>query len=214
MKIGVLGTGAVGQALATGFSDKGHEVKMGSREPGSDRVVDWVNANGNDASAGTLAETAAFADVLVLATSWSGTENAINMAGPTNFVGKPVIDVTNPLEFGEDGSVTLTHGHTDSGGEQVQRWLPDAQVVKAFNSVFAEHMVNPDFSGGPPDLFICGNDDGAKKTVTDLGASLGWSVVNIGGIEGARALEPLLFVLFPVMMSTGSRDFAVKLIRK
>ena len=102
MKIGVIGTGTVGQILATGFASKGNEVKMGSREPDSDRVQEWVSANGANASAGTLAETASFGDVVVLVTSWEGAENAINLAGPSNFAGKPVIDVTNPLAFGAD----------------------------------------------------------------------------------------------------------------
>ena len=122
--------------------------------------------------------------------------------------------MTNPLVFNEDGSFSLTHGHTDSGGEQVQRWLADAHVLKAFNTVFAEHMVNPDFPGGPPDLLICGNDDGAKKAVTELVAGLGWPVVDIGGIEGSRGLEALLLVLIPVMIGTGTRDFALKILRK
>ena len=161
-----------------------------------------------------LAETAAFGEVVVLATSWAGTENAITLAGPSNLAGKPVIDVTNPMAFNEDGSFSLTHGHTDSGGEQVQRWMPEAHVVKAFNTVFVEHMVSPSFPGGPPDLLICGGDDGAKKTVSEITGALGWHVVDIGGIEGSRGLEAMLLVIAPVWMATGSRDFAFKFVRK
>src|SRR5260221_8534043 len=139
----------------------------------------------------SFAEAASFGEVAVLATLWSGTENAIRLAEPKNLAGKVVIDATNPLVFKEGAPPALPLGFSDSGGEQVQRWLPASRVVKAFNIVGNQFMVNPQFPCGPPDMFICGNDDGAKKTVTDFLKAFGWPVVDIGGIEGARLLEPL-----------------------
>ena len=195
MKIGMLGSGDVGRALGTGFVGRGHEVKMGSRSPGSAKVRDWVEASGDGASGGTFEEAAAFGDLLVLATAWSGTENAIRLAKPENCTGKILIDATNPLLFEPNRPPRLALGHTDSGGEQVQSWVPETRVVKAFNIVGSVHMVDPDFPGGPPDMLICGNDAEAKATVTELLEEFGWPVTDIGGIDGARYLEPFAMVL-------------------
>src|SRR5712692_3391188 len=183
MKIGILGTGDVGRVLGSGFVALGHEVKMGSRDPGGEKVKTWVAKTGKGTSAGSFAEAASFAEVAVLATLWSGTENALRLADPNNLAGKVVIDATNPLVFTPGPLPSLALGHTDSGGEQVQRWLPKARVVKCFNIVGNANMVNPQFPGGPPDMFICGNDANAKKTVTDVCRAFGWPVIDIGGIE-------------------------------
>jgi predicted dinucleotide-binding enzyme len=213
MKIGILGTGDVGQVLGSGFVKLGHPVKMGSRNPDQEKVKAWLAKTGVNASAGTFAEAAAFGDLVVLATLWTGTENAIRLADPKNLAGKVVIDATNPLDF-SSMPPKLAVGHTDSGGEQVQRWLPNSHVVKAFNSVGSPHMVHPDFPGGPPDMFICGNDSKAKETVTDLLKAFGWSVVDIGGIEGSRYLEPLAMIWILQFFRTGSGNHAFKLLRK
>ncbi len=213
MKIGMLGSGVVGQALGRGFAALGHDVMMGSRDPGSETVKGWVANVGTKASAGTFAEAAAFADVAVLATLWSGTESATRLAGPRNLAGKVVIDVTNPPAFAPGQPPALALGHTDSGGEQVQRWLPDARVVKAFNIVGNAHMFKPRFPGGPPDMFMCGNDAGAKKAVADICATFGWPVIDIGGIEGARLLEPLAMLWILYGVRSGSWNHAVKLLR-
>jgi predicted dinucleotide-binding enzyme len=129
MKVGILGSGDVGKTLGAGFASLGHEVKIGSREPG--KLKDWVEKTGPKASAGTFAEAATFGEMLVLATLWSGTEHAISLAEPKNFSGKVVIDATNPLAFDQPGGPRLALGHTDSGGEQVQRWLPAARGAPA-----------------------------------------------------------------------------------
>ncbi|HEX4966838.1 MAG TPA: NAD(P)-binding domain-containing protein [Thermoanaerobaculia bacterium] len=210
MKVGILGSGDVGKALGTGFIGLGHEVKIGSRDPG--KLADWLKAAGLKASAGAFAEAAAFGEILVLATLWGGTEHAIQLAEPQNFAGKVVIDATNPLSF--EGGPHLALGTTDSGGEQVQRWLPAARVVKAFNTVGYAHMVHPDFPGGPPDMFIAGNDEGAKKTVTGILDDFGWSTIDTGGIEGARLLEPLCILWVGYGMRTGTWNHAFKLLRK
>ncbi len=213
-RIGILGSGDVGQALGRGFCAEGHEVRMGSRDPGNEKVRAWVAACGDRASAGTFAETADFAEVAVVATAWSGTENALQLAGPERLAGKVVIDAVNPLAFRPGAPPELAIGHTDSAGEQVQRWLPEARVVKAFNIVGHAHMVHPRFPGGPPDMFICGNDAEAKRVVTGILASFGWPAIDIGGIEGARLLEPLCLLWVGYAMRTGSGNHAFKLLRR
>ena len=213
-RIGILGTGDVGQALGKGFCELGHEVRMGSRDPASDKVGAWVAANGDRASAGTFAAAAEFAEVAVVATLWSGTESALRLAGPDRLAGKVVIDATNPLAFAPNAPPALAIGHTDSAGEQVQRWLPAARVVKAFNIVGNAHMVHPQFPGGPPDMFICGNDDDAKRVVTEICVAFGWQVIDVGGIAGARLLEPLCLLWIQYGLRSGSWNHAFKLLRR
>jgi predicted dinucleotide-binding enzyme len=214
LKIGVIGTGDVGRVLGGGFAALGHAVKMGSRDPGSEKVTRWVAETGARASAGTFAEAAKFGEVVVLATLWTGTQNAITLAGPQNLAGKVVIDTTNPLDFTNGMPPRLSVGHTDSAGEQVQRWLPEARVVKCFNSVGSVHMVNPTFPGAKPDMFLCGNDEAAKKTVSELCTAFGWPTIDIGGIEGARYLEPLAMVWISFLFRYGSSNHAFALLRK
>ena len=214
-RIGILGTGEVGKALAIGFVSNGHEVKIGTREPGSDKVKEMLTKVGHGATAGTFDEAAKFGEVVVLATLWTGTESAIKLAQPANFAGKVVIDATNPLVFTPNAPPALALGHTDSGGEQVQRWLPSARVVKAFNMVGHAHMVNPTFPGGPPDMMIAGNDAEAKGVVAGILKEFGWpAAIDLGGIEGARLLEPLciLWVLYGIRTNTWNH--ALKLLRK
>ncbi|MER2600794.1 MAG: NADPH-dependent F420 reductase [Candidatus Competibacter phosphatis] len=214
MRIGILGTGDVGQALGTGFATLGHDVKIGSRDPNQEKITAWVNKAGAKASAGTFAEAAAFGELAVLCTIWTGAENAIRLAGPDHLAGKVVIDTTNPLDFSSGIPPKLAVGHTDSAGEQVQRWLPHSRVVKAFNIVGSPHMFKPEFPGGPPDMFICGDDDPAKATVTDLLKTFGWSVIDIGGIECARYLEPLAMVWIRHFFRVNSVNHAFKLLHK
>jgi predicted dinucleotide-binding enzyme len=215
VKVGILGTGDVGRALGAGFVKYGHEALMGAREAGNEKAKAWAATAGPKARAGTFAEAARFGDLVVLATLWSGTENALKLAGgPKAFAGKIVVDVTNPLDFSHGMPPRLALGHSDSGGEQVQRWLPEAKVVKAFNIVGNAHMVNPDFPGGPPDMMICGNDEGAKRTVTNVCRQFGWPVIDIGNIEGARLLEPLCILWVIFGMQTKSWGHAFKLLRK
>src|SRR5579859_214535 len=174
MKVAILGTGDVGKSLAAGFKKHGHDVKVGHRDPKE-----------------AYADAAKFCELAVLATPWSGTQNAIKLSDPKNLAGKVVLDVTNPLEFQDGKPPALALGFDDSGGEQVQRWLPQSRVVKCFNIVGHTLMVDPKLPGGPPDMFIAGNDAAAKQTVTRICKDFGWIVVDIGGIDGARLLEPL-----------------------
>ena len=204
-RIGVLGSGEVGRTLSAGFAALGHEVKIGTRDPRSKKL---------GVSAATFADVAEFGEILVLATLWSGTENAIQLAGPQRCAGKVVLDVTNPLVFEPNRLPRLALGHTDSGGEQVQRWLPDARIVKVFNTVGNAHMVKPQFPGGPPDMFLCGNDDAAKQTATEICRAFGWPAIDIGGIEGSRLLEPLCILWVVYGIRSGGWNHAFRLLRK
>ena len=214
MRIGLLGSGGVGQDLGLGFIGLGHEVKMGSRNPAKEEIKAWLAKAGKKASAGTFAEAAAFGELVVLATQWTGTENAIHLAGPGSLAGKVVIDVTNPLAFKPNALPWLAVGGNDSASEQVQRWLPKAKVVKAFNSVNHAHMFKPSFAGGPPDMFICGDDAAARETVAGICREFGWGVVDMGKLEAARLLEPLALIYIRNAIQTGNWNCAFKLLKK
>jgi len=211
MKIGILGSGDVGLKLASSFLELEHSVKIGTRSQG--KVAPWVAERGGKASAGSFSEAAAFGDIVMIATLWDGTASAIQMADAKNFAGKVVIDVTNPLDFSK-GAPRLAVGHTDSAGETIQRLLPDARVVKAFNIVGNPHMFRPDFPCGPPTMFICGNDEQAKKTVTEILSAFGWETADIGGIEGSRLLEPLAMLWIVYYFKTNNGNHAFKILRK
>jgi predicted dinucleotide-binding enzyme len=187
---------------------------MGSRDASNEKAKAWAAETGLAASTGSFAEAAQFAELAVLCTLWSGTENALRMAGAQNLAGKVLIDATNPLVFAPGAPPALALGHTDSGGEQVQRWAPQARVVKAFNTVGHAHMFKPQFPGGPPDMFICGDDGGAKTTVTGILTAFGWNTIDTGGIEGARLLEPICVLWVLYGMRTNTWDHAFKLLRK
>jgi 8-hydroxy-5-deazaflavin:NADPH oxidoreductase len=198
--------------LGLGFLKLGHDVKLGSRDP--QKLQAWLDKAGKRASAGSFEDTARFADIAVLATLWTGTESALKLAGaPTSLAGKLVMDVTNPLIYETGKMPRLALGHTDSGGEQVQRWLPQSKVVKAFNTVGSAHMVDPKFPGGPPDMFICGDDASAKQVVTGICKNFGWGTVDMGGIEGARLLEPLCILWVEYGLRTQTWNHAFKLLR-
>lgn len=216
MKIGIIGSGEVGRKLADGFIELGHHVKIGSRDPNQSKITDWINKHDKEkASSGTFAETASFGELVVLATLWEGTADAIQLSNSKNLTNKIVIDVTNPLDFSKGIPPTLAVGHTDSGGERVQRMLPDSKVVKAFNIVGNPHMVHPDFPGGKPTMFICGNDETSKKIVTDdILSKFGWETIDIGGIEGSRVLEPLALLWILQYFKTGNGNHAFKLLLK
>jgi len=214
MKVGMLGSSHVGQSLGTGFVSLGHEVMMGSRNPGKASIKDWATKAGARASAGTLAEAAAFGEWAMLATTWSGTENAVRLAGADNLAGKVLVDVTNPLGGAPDALPVLAVGGRDSAAETIQRWLPLTKVVKAFNQVSNTNMVKPAFPCGPPDMFICGNDADAKKLVTGILREFGWGVIDMGGIEAARLIEPLAMIYILNAIRTDNWDYAFKLLKK
>ena len=192
MKIGVLGTGDVGKAIGRGFVTLGHPVMMGSRSAASEKARAWAAEMGSDASTGTFADAASFGEVVVLATLGVANDEALRSAGPERLRGKVVIDTTNPLDFSRGMPPRLAVSGEDSAGERVQRLLPDARVVKAFNIVGNAAMFRPQFPGGPPDMFIAGNDAAAKRTVADILREFGWGAVfDLGGIEASRYLEAM-----------------------
>jgi predicted dinucleotide-binding enzyme len=215
MKVGVLGSGPVGQVLGAAFADLGNEVMLGSRDPNQDKVKEWVSETGKYVKAGTFSEVAAFGELIVLSTLWTGTENAIKLAGLNNFNGKVVIDTTNPLDFSKGMPPTLALSGNDSGGEQVQRWLPNSNVVKCFNIVGNAFMYKPNFPDGKPDMFICGNDDDAKKKVLEILNDFGWEgSIDMGGIEISRYLEPICILWVIYGFKTNSWNHAFKMLRK
>jgi predicted dinucleotide-binding enzyme len=208
MKIGMLGSGMVGRILAAGLVARDHSVVLGSRTPGRAELTRWREQTGEQACSGSIAEAAAFGEIAFLATDWAGTEEAIELAGPGRLSGKVVVDVTNPLDFSSGMPPRLDLGHADSGGEQVQRWLPGARVVKAFNTVPAERMVDPDGGRGRPVLFMAGNDSEAKAVVAELARSLGWYPADAGPLRHARLLEPLA-LLWITQRLAGGADYEI-----
>ncbi len=191
--VAILGNGVVGVALAKGFAEQGYQVVFGTRDVHGAKTMDAVKAVAG-ARAASFADAARASDVAVLALPWNGLVEAIEAAGAANLAGKLVIDPVNPLDL-SSGSPALAIGHTDSAGELVQRMLPDAKVVKAFNTITASHMVHPRMSEGTPDMLIAGNDVDAKAQVSALLQAFGWrAAIDMGGIVASRLLEPFAMV--------------------
>jgi 8-hydroxy-5-deazaflavin:NADPH oxidoreductase len=212
-RIGVLGTGEVGRRLAAGFSSCGHEVMIGSRDPGKPELREWVAGDGARIRAGTFAETAAYGELLVLAVLGDAAEEVIDTAGRDGFAGKVVIDAMNPLDFSGGFPPKLSITGEDSLGERVQRALADAKVVKAFNIIGNPYFVDPSFSEGKPTMLIAGDDKAAKSTVADILADFGWpDPVDIGGIEGARELEAICIAWVKIGGARGAWDHGFKLL--
>jgi 8-hydroxy-5-deazaflavin:NADPH oxidoreductase len=211
LKIGVLGSGPAGQTLAAGFLEKGHHVLIGSRDPV--KLDGWLRHADAGAQVGTFVDAARFGEIVVLSVLGSAAEKAIRLAGPENLTNKIVIDASDPLDF-SSGRPGLFVGTTDSLGERIQRLIPEAYVVKSLNVVQADVMINPGLTGDEPDMFIAGNNDEAKQTVTQLLAEFGWPVIDMGGIESARWLEALSLAWVVYSHRTGKTHHAFKLVGK
>jgi predicted dinucleotide-binding enzyme len=212
-RVGVLGTGVVGQRLAAGFRGRGHDVIIGSRDPEKPELREWLFAEGEGIRAGTFAEAAAEGELLVLAVLGDAAEEVIAEAGAGSFAGKVVIDAMNPLDFSGGFPPKLSISGEDSLGERVQRVLPDAKVVKAFNIIGNPYFVDPGFSEGQPTMLIAGDDPDAKRTVTELLSDFGWSdVIDIGGIEGSRELEAICIAWVKIGGVRGAWDHGFKLL--
>lgn len=192
MKVGILGSAAVGQALGKGFLSEGNEVMVGTRDVSKDSLVRWQKENPT-AKLGSFADTAKFGELIVLAVSGDVAEKVIELAGKENLSNKVVIDTTNPIAKAppENGVLKFFTSLDKSLMEDLQKLVPNAKFVKAFNSVGSAVMYKPKFSGTKPSMFICGNDEGAKKTVTDILDSFGHETEDMGKAEAARAIEPL-----------------------
>jgi hypothetical protein len=188
-RFGVLGSGEVGQTLASGLKTHGHEVRIGSRSPA--KLADFQKQTG--ILAADFAEVAAWSEALVLAVLGTGALDALALAGADNLRGKLVIDTTNPIAPAppKDGVLSFFTGPNESLMERLQQAHPEARFVKAFNTVGSDLMVSPRLPGGPPTMFYCGNDAAAKATVADLLVRFGWEPADMGTAVAARALEPL-----------------------
>jgi 8-hydroxy-5-deazaflavin:NADPH oxidoreductase len=209
MKVGIVGSGDVAKSLGRGFLSRGHEVMLGTRD--ASKLADWQREHPS-ARVGSFSDAARFGDIVALATFGTATESAIDQTGPENFGGKVVIDTTNPLEFDAKGPHLAAGCCEDSLGERVQEALPAARVVKAFNTVGNQYFVDPDFRGGPPSMFIAGNDDAAKADVGKIVESFGWESVDLGDIESARYLEAMCLAWLAYGRKTGTWHHAFKLL--
>jgi predicted dinucleotide-binding enzyme len=200
MRIGILGSGQVGQALARGYAAHGHDVRIGTRK-----------ADVDDLPVGAPADVVGDADLVVLAVAGSAAVDLVSgLAGQLD--GKVLVDATNPLEF-STGAPQLFVGGDDSLGERVQRAAPAARVVKAYNTVGNPLMVDPDLPGGPPTMFLAGNDESAKAEVIQLLQDTGWDVADLGGIEASRYLEAMCMTWVLVGAGSGSWGHAFRLLR-
>jgi len=213
MKVGILGSGDVAKALAAGFLKHGHEVMLGTREPG--KLADWLK-NNSKGRAGSFADAAKSADLVVLAVKGTVAADALRAAGAANLAGKPVIDATNPIADAPpvNGVLKFFTNLDESLMERLQREFGDARFVKAFNSVGNGCMVNPQFAGGKPTMFICGNDEAAKQTVRGILDQFGWETADMGKAEAARAIEPLCMLWCIPVFQRGDVTHAFKLLTR
>lgn len=212
-KIAVLGSGQVGQVLADGFLKHGHEVMRGSREPS--KLASWKAGAGAQAQIGTFAEAAKWADAVVLAVKGGAAEAALEQAGLASLAGKTVMDATNPIADAppQNGVLRFFTDLNESLMERLQKKAPDAHFVKVFSCVGNAFMVNPSLPGGPPTMFICGNDKGAKAEVRKILDQFGWETADMGTVEAARAIEPLCMLWCIPGLAQNSWTHAFKLLR-
>ena len=224
MKIGIIGSGVVGQTLGAKLVERGEDVVLGTRSPGNRNdkrgfgksLDDWLKATGGKARVGTFADAAAHGEIVINATSGTVSLEALRLAGKQNLRGKILIDVSNPLDFSKGMPPTLTVCNTDSVGEQIQRAFPEAKVVKTLNTTNVNVMVDPgQVAGGDHDLFVSGNNAGAKARVTELLRQwFGWrTVIDLGDITTARGVEMLLPVWLRLLGALGGPMFNFKIVR-
>jgi 8-hydroxy-5-deazaflavin:NADPH oxidoreductase len=212
MKIGILGSGGVAQTLGSGYLAKGHGVMLGTRD--TSKLGEWLAAAGDRASIGSFADAASYGDIVFLSVAATAVEAAIDLAGENNFAGKTVIDLTNPMDFSEGIPPKFTATVGNSLGEAVQRLLPGANVVKAFNSIGVVVMTDPVFNGEVATHFIAGNSEAAKAEATALIEEFGWDVVDVGGIEQSFFLEALASLWVNYAFKSGSWNQAFRLLRR
>ncbi len=189
MKVGVLGSGDVGKTLANGFVKHTYDVMIGTRD--KNKLTEW--SRGKNIMVGSFEETAAFGDIIILAVKGTAALDVLKMIGSQNLKNKIIIDTTNPIADAppQNGVLRFFTSLDNSLMEQLQTAFPEAHFVKAFNSIGNAFMVNPDFDGIKPTMFICGNDEKAKKEVRKILDQFGFDVEDMGNAEAARAIEPL-----------------------
>jgi 8-hydroxy-5-deazaflavin:NADPH oxidoreductase len=217
MKIGILGTGDVGRTLGSKLVETGNTVMLGSRKPDNEQGLAFAAAHKGKAEAGTMAETAAFGEVIFNCTPGTVSLEALTLAGEKNLNGKILIDVANPLDFSKGMPPTLSVSNTTSLGEEIQNKYPKVRVVKAFNTIWNGLMVNPALvNGGDHDIFICGNDKQAKEKVREIIHSFGWmdkNIVDLGDISAARGTEMYLPLWLRIMGTAGNGSFNIKIVK-
>lgn len=213
MKIGILGTGMVGEALGTKFVQLGHEVKMGSRTANNEAAAKWMKSAGAKASQGTFADAAEFGEVGFICLKGAVFLEVAKTLNPTAVSGKVLVDVSNPLDFSHGMPPSLSICNSNSLGEEVQKALPSAKVVKTLNIVNCQVMVDP-AKGGHPTMLVCGNDAQAKQKVTALLKDMGWrDILDLGDIKAARGTEMLLPLWLNLFGLFGHPRFGFKVVR-
>jgi len=214
MRIGVFGTGMVGETIATKLVALGHEVTMGARSAQNEKAAAWVARTGARASQGSFADAASFGAVLFNCTKGEVSLDVLASAGVERLGSKVLVDVANPLDFSRGKPPTLSIGNDDSLGESIQRAFPALKVVKTLNTVNCEVMVEPGRVKGDHTMFLCGNDDGAKEVVTDILRSMGWrDIIDLGDIAAARATEALMPIWLRLWGKLKTSDFNLKVVR-
>ncbi len=212
MKIAIIGAGNVGGTLGTRWARTGHQVVFGVKNP-RDEKARALLAKAPGTRVASVAEAAAESEVLVLAVPWEATQKAVEAAGDT--AGKILVDATNPVLLGAGIPQGLLIGHTTSAAEKIASWARGARVVKAFNTTGWSNMANPDYGGRKAAMFICGDDEGAKKAVAGLAAELGFDVVDAGGLTIARLLEPVAMLWIHLAVGRGwGVDFAYGILKR
>jgi hypothetical protein len=216
MKIAVLGTGAVGNAIGSKLISIGHDVMMGSRTADNEKAKKWVSENGNKASNGTFADATAFGEIIFNCTNGQGSLDALRLAGKENLEGKVLIDISNPLDFSKGFPPSLTIANTDSLAENIQREFPELKVVKTLNTMNCQLMVNPSLVPGDHSVFISGNDEHAKDVAKGVLQSFGWqekNIIDLGDITTARGTEQILPIWVRLMKSLGTPMFNFNIVR-
>ncbi|MEM9342065.1 MAG: NAD(P)-binding domain-containing protein [Pseudomonadota bacterium] len=216
MKYAVLGTGIVGHTLATKLASLGHEVRMGARADGNEKAVAWADANGEHAGQGAFSDVAAWADRVIFAVNGANIVEVADAVTDAAVAGKTVIDVTNPLDGSKGMPPTLVPelSNTNSAGEALQARLPSARVVKTLNTMNHQIMVDPSRVQGEHDVFLCGDDDDAKKDVVAMLAEFGWTdPVDLGPLAAARGMEGLMPFWLRMWGAVGNADFNYRIVR-
>lgn len=216
-KIGILGTGMVGNTIGTKLINLGYEVMMGSRTSANEKAAAWVISNGANASQGTFAEVAKFGDIIFNCTKGEFSLEVISIAGTENLSNKILIDISNPLDFsnGMPPSLLPSLLNTNSLGEEIQRFVPETKVVKTLNTVNCEVMVDAKKCGGEATMFVAGNNAGSKKEVEKILQQFGWTdIIDLGDIKHARSTEMMLPIWLSIYMTTKNGYFGFKIIRQ
>ena len=217
MKIGVLGTGMVGDTIGSKLVELGHSVMMGSRSKSNEKLLAFVSKNNGKASAGTFAEAASFGEILFNCAKGEASIDILKSARENNLNGKILVDIANPLDFSKGMPPSLSVVNTNSLGEEIQKAFPGLKVVKALNTIWCGIMVNPAMiGGGDHHTFLSGNDADAKQKVKEILISFGWlekNIIDLGDITTARGTEMYLALWLRIMGTVRNGAFNIKIVR-